>query len=431
MNSLKLYSVKLISKCLKIIKRGGSLPGNLWLRIDPNVLKSIDYPQTIIVVTGTNGKTTTTNLIYQMMKKKYSKVICNDSGDNMLIGIASLILDNLKGNKINGDAMVLETDELNLPKVLQNIPVSHIVVLNLFRDQLDRFGEIESIITKFQNAFQDYRGYLILNHDDPNVIRLKENHKKCYSYGVKVKSFVDEGRKEAKEGRFCPICSHQLKYKVYYYAHIGKFYCPQCNFNHDKEDFTLTYQNERIYVNQMSFKPASTSIYSIYNYAAMLTLGNLLQIDFMKLSGIIEDFKVKKGRNEHFNINGIEVILNLVKNPTGMNEVLKEIENDASKKVICFILNDYPNDGIDVSWIYDANIEYVLNETCMLFVCSGTRSHDLALRLKYSNHTVAYEIEKDVKDAINLSINKGYKSYILSTYSNIVKVQKMLKRKSI
>ncbi|MEG0313636.1 MAG: MurT ligase domain-containing protein [Erysipelotrichaceae bacterium] len=433
MRKIKIIIVKLASTLLKLIGKGGSFPGTIWLKLDPTVLNYIEYPKTIILVTGTNGKTSTTNLIYQMMKQVEPSTICNDKGDNMLIGIATLILNNITiGLKIKSKAMVLEVDELNVPKVMKYLSVTHIVVLNFFRDQLDRSGEMENIINKFENCFKDYKGQLILNAYDPNVIRLAKSapEAKITSFAIQDKQQNRTNINEAKEGRFCPICNADLNYEYYQYAHIGKFSCPNCGFAKEQPNIIVYKNNDNIIYNNIEYKVFNTSMYAIYNYTALIALATILNIDINIIKDIILNFSINKGRNESFKHNNHEVILNLVKNPTGANEVLKEIAKDNRPKHIVFILNDYPNDGEDISWIYDAKFEYILNDNTLDFTCSGTRAYDLALRLSYANFT-SININLDYKQAIEALNDKDEVVYVCSTYSNLVKVRTYLKRNEL
>ena len=190
MNSFRFIIAISVGKIIKFIlnifnKRGGSLPGKLALKIYPNILEYFCYPKVMIAISGTNGKTTTTNMLYQLLKNKYPNAISNILGDNLLVGIISLFINNCNYQGIiNSDCIILEIDELTLIKINKDIKFSHIIITNLFRDQLDRVGEMEFIINKFINSLIGYQGKLIINGDDPNVYRIAYNIIDRYIIGV-------------------------------------------------------------------------------------------------------------------------------------------------------------------------------------------------------------------------------------------------------
>ena len=422
-----------ITKMILVLfnKRGGSLPGKLGMKIDPNIMNNIKYPNTIILVTGTNGKTTTTNMIYQVLIKEYNKVLGNIGGDNLYAGINTLLLlnTNFKGI-INADAIVLEVDELSVNKVMKSIPVTHFILLNLFRDQLDRAGEMQIIINRFESILEYYKGSIILNGDDPNVFRLGYNKDNVYYFSSSKQYDAKNTSNEATEGKFCFICNNLLEYDYYQYSHIGSFKCNNCKYDNNKsyiKAYDLDHNNYHFIVDNYRFNNPYKNIYSLYNCLSVITLSKLLNINYDKVNQVLDTFKMNDGRMEEFYINR-KLILNLIKNPTGANEVIKIINKDNTNKDIWIILNDNGQDGRDVSWIYDVKFELLNNSNINNVICSGTRGYDLALALKYNNidNIIVFDNDKKAYEYI-----KGLSNicYVLATYTALQKTRKLLKGK--
>ena len=429
---MRLAITILISKIIKLIlnifnKRGGSLPGKIALKIYPNLLKSFKLPQICILVSGTNGKTTTTNMIYKALSLKYH-TIGNIQGDNLIAGISTLLLLNSSiVGKIKAEAVVIEVDEISLPNMVANLNISHIVVGNFFRDQLDRAGEMETIIRKFEKALENYHNNLILNADDPNVFRLGYKKKNVYYYKTSKYYQSSTTTNEANEGKFCFICNKPLTYDYYQYSHIGNFRCNSCNFDNYSSFIQandICRDAQTFYVDHKKFHNPYDTIYSLYNCLAVISIAKLLDINYDEVNNMFKTFKMNDGRMEEFNINR-PVLLNLVKNPTGTNEVLKYIIKDKSKKDLWIILNDNGQDGYDISWIYDVKFEMLKGQVDNI-ICSGKRGYEIALCLKYNdlNNIKVYTNEEKALSKFSTLNNKGY---VLATYTALQPVRKLLK----
>lgn len=427
---LAILCAKVVKIVLSILKRrGGSLPGKLAMKICANPLNLLNYPNIVIVVTGTNGKTTTNNMLYQVLKKKYPSTISNYNGDNLIAGITTLILTNTNMNlKVNTDAIVIEVDEITVPRVMANITCSHLLINNLFRDQLDRAGEMEVIIRKLENATNDFKGKLIINGDDPNVARIGYGLDSLY-FGVNRTIHSLDKTNEASEGKYCFRCNSLLDYDYYHYSHIGQYHCPNCDFGdyHKLSGEVMDDKHQSFMVDNYLFNSPYSTIYAIYNCMAVITLAHCLSINDEVINSVFKGFAMNDGRMETFNINNNKYLMNLIKNPTGANEVIKYISKDQSKHNIWLVLNDNGQDGRDVSWIYDVNYELMLNENVEEIVCSGTRAFDMALCVKYHNYKGKIVVFEDDELAANHLINLNNKGYILVTYTALQKVRKILK----
>lgn len=432
MNTISILATKLSAFLLRLIHRGGSMPGSIGLKISPHVLKSLKINCSVILVTGTNGKTSTSNMIADMMIHANKKVINNRKGDNLKEGITTALLTNTGFNKkVHADAIVLEVDELNIPFIMKNLHVDALVVTNFFRDQLDRAREMEQLIQKIESAIKDYDGTLVLNGNDPNVVRLKDAAPKAKTqyFGIHECATSMKKTNEASEGKFCPRCGKRLDYDFYQYSHIGVFHCSGCDFKTPELDIAgdvidiprrlFKWQNEE-------FCAPQGGLYTMYNCIAVLAVADLFNIPATCAKKAFKEIKVPDGRNETFAYHNHSLILNLVKNPTGANEVMKVIEEDHSKKTILIVLNDHAQDGTDVSWIYDTFFEKLMCEETTKIIVSGTRCYDMALRFKYGGYTGEMEVYENLKDSVSALLKADTTLYAIATYTALQPVRNLL-----
>lgn len=432
MSKLSILAAKTSFKLLSLVGRGGSMPGTIALKVDPNSLSKLHFRGPVILVTGTNGKTSTANMISSLFEKAGKKVVSNRKGDNLKAGITSALLQNTKGDgTVDADVVVLEVDELNVRHILPFIPVSVLVVNNFFRDQLDRAREMEQLIESIENVLPDFKGTLVLNGNDPNTVRLalKAPHAKAMHFGLDRTPYSFTESREASEGKFCPRCNTKLEYEYYQYSHIGKFHCPGCGFETPEFDVQL----DQIDLNRQTFdykghrfQGPYEGMYSMYNYAAVLTVLEKYNLPLSAFEKMLKDAPHPAGRNERFKKGNKEVVLNLVKNPTGANEVMKVIERDGTKKAIVIVLNDHEQDGTDVSWIYDTQFEKFMNPQTSAVICSGTRAGDMALRMYYGNFQGDLSVESSIESAVNKALEKSDTVYVVATYTALLPSRKAI-----
>lgn len=417
---------KVIAKLLKILgKNAGNLPGNLALKWDKSIFKYFKITGKVIAVTGTNGKTMTNNVISQILKDNGKKVISNLQGNNMETGILSVLIQNssLTG-KVNADYFVFETDESYVPVVYQKIQLDCLVVLNFFRDQLDRNGEMETLILKIQKFLETYTGNLILNADDPNVSRLSkanENNKNCFFYSIEECQESTKELKEAAEGTYCPFCSKKLQYEYYQYAHVGRFECPECHYGKVDIYHLLTQidvEKGIFTIGERTYKTQYDSLYAFYDLAAATTVAKLYQIPEDSVMQTVEKFVLNNGRLEKLEVNGNKTTINLAKNPTGVNVSLRMLRKDSNPKELLFILNDNVPDGKDVSWIWDINFEDM--QGVDRIITAGTRPFDMAIRIK----TSGYPEDKifpcaTLEEAVTKLYETKGKKYAIANYTSV------------
>ena len=415
----------IIFMCKLIGKNGENAPGLYAYKFNKKILNYFKINCPVIAVVGTNGKTTTNNSINAILRESNNKVISNLKGNNMETGIITLLAKNSSlAGKVKADFITLEIDESYLPIIGKKINLDTVVILDFFRDQLDRVGEIESLILKINEFLKNYNGKLVLNNDDPNVARLgraNPDNKNVYYFSVDKYEFATDKMKEAGEGKFCPFCNTRLEYMYYQYAHIGKFKCPKCNYGDNEIYKFITDVNlkERTFkIKQDTFKINYNSIYSIYNFAAAISVASLYNIDVESIKKSLENFELNNGRQEKLVINGSETTINLAKNPTGANVSLRLVNEDNEEKDVLFVLNDNSADGTDVSWIYDIDFSNLNNVNRI--ITSGTRAYDMAICIK-NNGVSPEKIEAylDLKDAVKALYKTSCKKYAISNYTAV------------
>lgn len=434
-NFFIILAMKILNLILKIChKNGGNFLGKIAYDWNPEIFKYFKVNCPVIAVSATNGKTMTNNCIGYTLKTARNKVVSNVEGNNMETGILSTILKNctLTG-KIKADYLVFEVDESYIPVVFKDFRLDTLVILNFFRDQLDRNGEVESLILRINEFLKTYNGNLILNNDDPNVSRLGQanpNNKNIYYFSVDKYQFATEHIKEAGEGKFCPFCKKRLEYEYYQYSHVGKFKCPNCNFGDNKIYKLATnvdLKNRCFDIDGNTYKINGNSIYLIYNYTAVYSVCSLYDISNDVVKKAFSTFALNNGRLEEIKINDVPTIINLAKNPTGSNVSLRILNEDDSEKELLFVLNDNIADGFDVSWIWDINF-YNLNNVTRI-ITSGTRAYDIAIRIKTSGFP-AEKIEPylNLEDAVKALYKTDIKKYVIANYTSLQPTRHELKK---
>lgn len=433
-NFFIILAMKILNLILKIChKNGGNFLGKIAYDWNPKIFKYFKVNCPVIAVSATNGKTMTNNCIGYTLKTAGYKVVSNIEGNNMETGILSTILKNctLTG-KIKADYLVFEVDESYIPVVFKDFRLDTLVILNFFRDQLDRNGEVESLILRINEFLKTYNGNLILNNDDPNVSRLGQanpSNENIYYFSVDRYNFATDTIKEAGEGKFCPFCKTRLEYEYYQYSHVGKFKCPNCNFG-DNEIYKLAtnvdLKNRCFDIDGTTYKINGNSIYLIYNYTAVYSVCSLYNIPKEAIQKAFANFKLNNGRLEEIEINGVKTIINLAKNPTGSNVSLRILNEDDDEKELLFVLNDNIADGFDVSWIWDINFNNLNNVTRI--ITSGKRAYDIAIRIKTSGFP-AEKIEPylDLKDAVKSLYKTSTKKYVIANYTALQPTRHALK----
>ena len=427
---------KIIVKLLKLLHRNaGNLPGIVMWHLSGHKAVSmfkVDCP--IIAVTGTNGKTSVTNCIAQLFERSGKKIIINKEGNNLDTGICSMLLKycDMSG-RVKADMLILETDESHVPVVYSQLKLDTLVVLNFFRDQLDRNGEMETLIQKINGFCKTFEGNLILNGDDPNTARLgraNPGNKNVRYFHAEPYAFATKKIFEASEGRFCPFCGEPLEYEYYQYSHIGKFICKKCGFGSHEPYITakdIDLEKPVFTADGHTYSPKLNSIYNIYNMTAVAAAAKLYDIDQKITDGVINSYTVKNGRMENFMLGKSKATLNLAKNPVGANMTLRVMNEMQGEKELLFVLNDNIADGLDVSWIYDIN--FSIFERVTRVVTSGTRAYDIAVRIKTAGYDPAkIVVRPDLDKAVEELASTEGRKFVIANYTAVQPTRSALKR---
>lgn len=431
-NSFLIFLGKLtisFSKSLNL-GNGSTWPGHIALSINKNFIKDIlkhNPNLKIILIAGTNGKTTTAKLIQTILEKSGKKVFQNKGGANLLNGIASsIVLHSDMLCALKYDYAIFEIDENTLPLILKELNADYIVLLNLFRDQLDRYGEVNIIVKKWNKAIAHLPpgANLILNADDPQIAYLGrhlegEQKRHLFFFGIENESITSKNHQHASDSTYCPNCGNKLIYNVVYFSHLGNWQCEKCRFKHPEDTFTKS-----------PLYPLA-GMHNECNTNAAVLLAKTVGIDDKKIKNALEEFKPAFGRQEDLKINGRKIKIFLSKNPTSFNESLRTIASLRAKNLL-IILNDRIPDGRDVSWIWDTDFEDFSSQFKNITV-SGDRVFDMGLRLKYAEFK-NFQAEENLSKAISTAIEKTSKNdtlYILPTYSAMLEARKILTGKKI
>ena len=426
---------------------GSTWPGHIALSVNKNFIKEIIENNTslkVVLVAGTNGKTTTSKLIKFLLEKNSIKVFHNEAGANLTNGVASSLIkkSGLFGN-INYDVAIFEIDENSLPLVLNEITnPTAVVLLNLFRDQLDRYGEVNTIALKWKSALEKLndKTSVFLNADDPQIDYLSRGLKtKKFFFGLSKSLMNRKKIPHDVDSIYCPVCSNKLIYNAISYSHLGDYYCTKCGFMPEKHE---SYPD-------LNIKSSLFGKYNLYNInAAILLVSNIFGVALNKIKEQTKEFKPAFGRQEGVIYKGKNIIILLSKNPTGFNQSIEALSDSNIKNKNCLVvLNDRIPDGRDVSWIWDVDFEEIMGKAEKIFI-SGDRTFDLAIRFKnIFKEPDVQKINKDLyviedktfilpnlENAIKIAVDRTQEDetlFILATYSAMLDVRKIIKGKKL
>lgn len=434
---IAVWGARIIKTACQITgKQGVTLAGKIALSIYPPILSELakEVRRDIFVVCGTNGKTTTNNLLSSVLKAGGSKVVCNSTGSNMLNGVVSAFVLSAKMNgHLDADYACIEIDEASTVRVFPHFKPDYMVLTNLFRDQLDRYGEIDitmNLLSKAMKMAPDMK--LLVNGDDSLSTFLAQENDNSYStYGISEQVFQEQDSNEIREGRFCKRCGEKMEYNFYHYSQLGDYYCPKCGFKRPQPDFDASEidmsDGLAFRVNNFSVKANYRGFYNIYNILAVYGAASLAGVALENFNQILGDYTPQFGRNELFEINGTKVMLNLAKNPAGFNQNIGAVMTDAAPKDIIILINDNSQDGTDVSWLWDVDFDRLKNANAASITVSGIRCQDMRLRLKYVD--IPSQLEPDMEKAIREKIESGTNNlYLLVNYTGLYATHNILKK---
>jgi UDP-N-acetylmuramyl tripeptide synthase len=420
--------------------RGGtSLPGRVLLKLDPHAIGALAarLERGSAVISATNGKTTTAAMVAAILGRGGARLVHNRAGANMAGGVATALMDG------DGDLGLFEVDEFWLDRVVPEVRPRALLLANLFRDQLDRYGELETIADRWAAVVAHAPGTaLVLNADDPLVADLGRDRPDALYVGVEDDGVALEGMAHASDSKHCRRCGAPYVYDAIYLGHMGRYHCPNCHAWRPEPQVAATRVvldgtrgadvTLRTPEGTVDVRLPLPGLYNVYNALAAAGLALALGAPLADVRDGLESVEAAFGRAETIRLGDRELTLLLVKNPAGANEVLRTLTLDPGEHDLLAILNDNTADGRDVSWVWDADFE-VLAPRVRRVTCSGTRAAELALRMKYAGVpvdriVVRPELERALGDAA--AAGEG-RLVALPTYTAMLELRALLHRRGV
>jgi UDP-N-acetylmuramyl tripeptide synthase len=433
--ALASFAARAAGALLRLTGSGGtSAPGKILLALAPGAIaqRSAALERGCAVISATNGKTTTSAIAAEIMQRDGAALVHNRAGANMAGGIAATLNDQ------HGDFGLFEVDEFWLAILVAELQPRSVLMANLFRDQLDRYGELDEIVARWrQVAISPAVGRIVLNADDPLIAGLGSGVDGALYFGIEDETVGSEQAQHASEQACCPVCAEQFSYSRYFVGHLGHYYCGKGHPGRPKVDvgaseitanglggssFTLT-------IGGSSYRAelAMPGLYNVYNALAAAALANSLGVSDETIIAGIANASPAFGRAESLSVDGRECSIMLIKNPAGTNEVLKTLTSDQASRDLLIVLNDQIADGRDISWIWDADFEQLAGSGRPI-TCSGSRAVELGLRLKYAGVDPAMiRVEAELPEAFAAALDGGAERLvILPTYTAMLEIRELL-----
>jgi lipid II isoglutaminyl synthase (glutamine-hydrolysing) len=422
---------------------GTTAPGRLLLRISPGALArmSRELDGGSVLVSATNGKTTTAAMIAAGLEHEGREVVHNRAGSNMAWGVATALLD---AGRRPGQLGLFEVDEAWLGGVARDVEPRLVLLSNLFRDQLDRYGELELLADRWAEtvAQLDGRARFVLNADDPLVADLGRGREGVTYFGVTDDSQALPGMQHAADSKHCRNCGHPYAYEAIYLGHLGRYRCPNCGRSRPEPRVVATrvglegMSGSRVELEtpggKLDLRLPLPGLYNVYNAVAAAATLLELGVPLAAVGEALVGFGGAFGRVETIPVSGRRVSILLIKNPAGANEVLRTLTLEEGELDLWLALNDGIADGRDVSWIWDADFE-VLAGRVRRATCSGTRAEEMALRLKYAGIDAELEVERDLGRSLDSAVASasGESVYALPTYTALLELRDLLARRGL
>jgi UDP-N-acetylmuramyl tripeptide synthase len=422
---------------------GTTAPGRLLLKGSPRAMArmSRELDAGSVLVSATNGKTTTAAMIAAALERAGRPVVHNRAGSNMSWGVATALLD---AGRERGQLGLFEVDEAWLPAVARDVEPRLLLLSNLFRDQLDRYGELELLADRWAQLVGelDGRARFVLNADDPLVADLGRERSGVTYFGVEDDSQALPGMQHAADSKHCRNCGHAYEYDAIYLGHLGRYRCPNCGRTRpepqvaatdvrlegmDGSSFTL-----RTPEGELRLRLPLPGLYNVYNAVAAAATALELGVPLATVGQALEGFGGAFGRVETIAIDGRRLSILLIKNPAGANEVLRTLLLEDDSLDLWIALNDNIADGRDVSWVWDADFE-VLAGRARRVTCSGTRAEEMALRLKYAGVDAELDVERNLGDSLDAALANaaGERVYALPTYTALLELRDLLAERGL
>jgi len=450
--SLKLAVARAVGTVARAAGRGGgtSLPGKVLMRLAPHAIGELAsrLPQGSVAISATNGKTTTAAMVSSILERRGTRLVHNRAGANMAGGIASTLLGAARGGGIDGQLGLFEVDEFWLGQLVDELRPRKLLLGNLFRDQLDRYGELETIADRWAEivARTGPTTQLVLNADDPLVADLGRHQPRVVYFGVEDDAMALPQMQHASDSKHCRRCGHAYEYDAVYLGHLGHYHCPQCGQRRPEprvvaEQVRLRGTRGATFelrigageeAKRATVELPLPGLYNVYNALAAAALGHALGVPFDDLVAGLEQVAAAFGRAETIPLEGRDLSILLIKNPAGANEVLRTLALEPEQVDLLAVLNDNTADGRDVSWVWDADFELLAGRVRRV-TCAGTRAAELALRLKYAGVEPArIAVVPELERALDAARADGDGTlFALPTYTALLALRELLARRGL
>lgn len=423
---------------LKQMGRGSTLPGKIALQFDKTLLQTLAKDYEIVVVTGTNGKTLTTALTVGILKEVYGDLVTNQSGANMISGIATTFLS-AKRSSAQKKIAVLEIDEASLSRVCDYIKPSLFVITNIFRDQMDRYGEIYTTYGMIVEAIRKVPSASVLLNGDSPLFYQPDFPNPVYYYGFDLEKTAAQPAHYNTEGILCPNCHRILHYQLNTYANLGAYICGSCGVSRPQLDYRLTdlveltNQTSRFVIDQQEYAIHIGGLYNIYNALAAVAIARFLHVPADQIAHGFEKSQAVFGRQETFKIGDKTCTLVLIKNPVGATQAIEMMKLAPYPFSLSVLLNANYADGIDTSWIWDADFEQILEMDIPQIQAGGVRHSEIARRLRVTGYPAEQIEELDsLEKVIDVIEHQECKhAYILATYTAMLEFRERLAERKI
>ncbi len=422
---------------------GTTAPGRMLLKVAPGSLRRMagELESGSVLLSATNGKTTTAAMIAACLERDRRPVVHNRAGSNMAWGVATALLD---AGRERGQLGLFEVDEAWLPSVAAQLEPRLLLLSNLFRDQLDRYGELELLADRWAELVGrlDGRAGFVLNADDPLVADLGRGRTDVTYFGLEDDSQALPSMQHAADSKHCRNCGAAYAYEAVYLGHLGRYRCPNCGRERPAPQVAAT--DVRLDGMSGSHVRLTTpegaleldlplpGLYNVYNAVAAAATALEVEVPLATVGEALEGFGGAFGRVETIPMDGRGVSILLIKNPAGANEVLRTLTLEDGRLDLWLALNDRIADGRDVSWIWDADFE-VLTGRVRRATCAGTRAEEMALRLKYAGIDADIEVERDLERSLDAAVSgaAGERLYALPTYTALLELRDLLARRGL
>lgn len=425
---------------------GTVIAGHVARRIHPRILRAISERLTsgCVILSGTNGKTTSSRILASMLSLAGRRPLHNRAGANLMTGLTTAVVENANSQaRPRAGIGVFEVDEATVPSAVAETAPRVILLTNLFRDQLDRYGEVEFVASLWREMIASLPASttLVLNADDPLIADLGRNRENVVYFGVDDATAGTAELPYALDARLCQHCGHGYDYDVNFYGHLGHYRCGNCGLARPTPSvraIAVASRGER--GAQVSVTTATQSfdlqvrlpgLYNVYNALAATACALALDVPIPQIQQGVERFEAAFGRLERIQVEQRELLLALVKNPVGFNEVLRTVLPNDRPFELVLAINDQFADGTDISWLWDVDFE-LLAERAASIVCTGLRADDMAVRLKYADvPTARIRVEPDLERAIESSLARsqvGETVYLLPTYTAMLQTRDLLRK---